>query len=275
MARWTLAWWLVWSSVPCALAQSTSWRFLWRKGQVLDYRVVQETRVTEILGDSRQTTSAEHESRKRWQVLEVAGDGTATLQLTLTALRLEQVRPDGEKWRFDSADAAGSTPALRDALGKFLQQPLAVLRVDARGQVLAVLQNRGPVAFDAEPPFLLVLPPTPLSPGQSWSRTYSLVLPPPWGTGERYQAQQELLCQQVTPEQLLFRLKTVIPHLPANLLERIPLLQKQPIGEVCFDPRQGCMRRARLLTEYHLTDHQGPGSSYQFRSAYLEERVTP
>jgi len=55
------------------------------------------------------------------------------------------------------------------------------------------------------------------------------------------------------------------------VLDRVPLLQLQPQGEIVFDLQAGRLRSATLRVDKELTGHQGEGSSYRFQSVYSEE----
>ena len=59
--------------------------------------------------------------------------------------------------------------------------------------------------------------------------------------------------------------------MPESLLDRVPLLQMQPEGDVVFDMRNGRLQKATLHIEKELTGHQGQGSTYRFQSSYVEE----
>ncbi len=61
--------------------------------------------------------------------------------------------------------------------------------------------------------------------------------------------------------------------MPESLLDRVPLLQLQPEGEVVFDFKEGRLSRASLHIEKELKGHQGEGSSYRFQSTYTEEFI--
>src|SRR5207249_4975021 len=97
---------------------------------------------------------------KRWQVLDVDAAGVATLQLALASLRLETTTPSGGVLLFDSQDADKSDPHMREQLGRFVGQPLALLRMDSQGKVVEVKESKhGPASrFETEPPFVLVFP---------------------------------------------------------------------------------------------------------------------
>ena len=61
--------------------------------------------------------------------------------------------------------------------------------------------------------------------------------------------------------------------MPENALDRVPLLQLQPEGEVVFDIALGRLHSASLKIEKELKGHQGEGSSYKFQSSYTEKYV--
>jgi hypothetical protein len=255
-----------------AQAQDGLCRFHWQKGQVLIYRVEHHTAVTEVLGGNKLETSCQHNGTKRWSVLAVDKDGAATLELSLTALHMEQTRADGEKLLYDSDEPSRSTPGLRESLDKLLGQPLAVLKIAPSGKVLAVIKGDA-ANYESELPFVLILPATIPAVGQSWQRTYKVVLAPPQGTGEQYEATQKYLCKQIEGATRTIALTTSFKSLPASQLDQVPLLQKQPQGEVVFDAANGRLVSAHLVIVRELHNHQGSGSSYHLESNYTEQYV--
>ncbi len=255
-------------------AQGEPWRFRWHKGQALNYQAEQVTTATETTAGTTTETTTRLRHAKTWTVLDVDAAGTALLQMALTALRFEMVTPRGTLL-FDSAELSKSDPQLREQMGRYVGPPLAVLRVDAVGRVLEVKESKhGPASrFEAELPFALVLPAVAPKPGQSWERTYNIVLEPPQGTGEKLAATQRYACKAVNGDVATVTLTTTLKQPPEAAADQMPLLQMQPEGEVEFDTRAGCLRSATLKIEKDLKGHQGEGSSYRFRSTYTEKRV--
>jgi hypothetical protein len=259
---------------PAAPEPTAGWRFRWQPEQVLTYRVEQITAAADTTaGGKVEKTSTRLHLTKRWQVLAVDAAGVATVQKSLTALRLETTRPDGEVLLFDSANPDQSDPQLREQLQRYVEQPLAVLRVDTQGRVVEVLDSKhGPASrFESEPPFLFTLPDAGPSTGQTWERAYRITLDPPQGTGEKYEAVQAYVCKSLAGGAATVALTTVLKTMPESLLDRVPLLQMQPEGELVFDTQAGLLRRAHLRIEKELAGHQGEGSSYRFQSTYTEE----
>jgi hypothetical protein len=258
-----------------AAPAQTAPRFRWQPGQVLTYRVAQVTSASETSDGNSVATSTKLNETKRWQVLAVDAAGTATLQLSLAALRVETTTPKGDAILFDSANLDKSDPAMREQLGRFLGQPLAVLRVDAQGKVVEVKECKyGPASrFESEPPFVVVLPTAPPQTAPTWERSYQVTLEPPQGTGEKYDAVQKYVCKAATPTALTCSVTTLIPKPPAALADQIPLLQMQPEGEIVFDLQSGRLQTARLVIDKELKNYQGDGSCYHFQSSYIEEYV--
>jgi hypothetical protein len=259
--------------VAAAAAPAQTAHFHWQPGRVLTYTVSQVTTASEVVEGTKVETTNKLEETKRWQVLAVDAAGVATLQLSLTALRVETTTPRGDVLLFDSAQPDKSDAQLREQMGRYVGQPLAVLRVDGLGKVVEVKECKyGPASrFESEPPFVITLPGDGLKSGQNWARSYQVTLEPPQGTGEKYQAAQKYVCQSVAAGAATLALTTVLDTQPEALADRVPLLQVQPEGEVVFDTQLGLLRSARLHIDKELKGHQGENSSYHFQSSYSEQ----
>lgn len=261
------------SAVPSAAAQSQpkGWRFQWKVGQQLSYKTEQTTAVVEEVEGKKAETKSTLATTKQWQVTDVAADGTATLSLSLAALRVETTSPTGEVMRFDSADPDKSTPQLKEQMTKYVGAPVAVLRVSDRGKVVEVKECRFGSAsrFESEPPFVLTFPDDVRAP--SWERNYEITVDPPQGTGEKYPTTQKYGCRAVNGNIATVFVRTALGKQPEPLADQIPLLQFQPEGDVQFDFHAGLMKSARLHVQKELKNHQGEGSSYRLESNYQEE----
>lgn len=254
-----------------ARAQAEPWRFRWQKGQSLTYQVDQGTSSIEVASGSKTETTTKLRHVKVWQVHDVDDAGTATVQMSLKSLRFEMTTPRGDLV-FDSAEPSKSDPQLREQMARYVGQPLAVVRVDRYGRVVEVKESKhGPASrYEAEPPFSLVLPVGAPQPGQSWERSYHITLEPPQGAGEKFAAAQRYVCKAVQGTTATLTVATTLKPPPEAAADQIPLLQMLPEGELEFDTKLGCLRKATLKIEKDLTGHQGEGSSYRFRSTYTE-----
>ena len=245
------------------------WQFQWKAGQTLDYRVQHTTSVTEVVQGARVETHSRLDLVKRWKVVEVNAEGVATLELVLTSMRNEQTRPSGETLLFDSKNLDKSTPELRE-MNKFLGKPLAVLRLDRFGRTHEVKLGSA-ARYEAEPPFVLVLPGAAPKQGQAWLRPFNVTLEPPLGAGEKHSAQHRFTCKKIEGNQATVALATEFTKMPDAPQDQLPLLQKATEGEVVFDIGAGRMTRAQLNINKMVENHQGAGSSYHLVSGYTEE----
>ncbi len=247
----------------------------WQTGQVLTYRVEQDTQALEVVGEEKVKTQTSLRLTKRWQVTGVEAGGVATVQLTLLALRYEMTPSGGEPLKFDSATPEQGTPQLREQMGRYVGPVLAVLRVDAQGKVLEVKDSKfGPASrFEAELPFAGILPVAKPVAGQTWERVYKITVEPPQGTGEKYDAVQRYTCKKVEGAAATVAVTTELKAPPQAPADQVTLQQSLPEGEIVFDTRAGRLYSAALHVNRQVKGHQGEGSSYQIQSKYNEQLV--
>jgi hypothetical protein len=257
-----------------ASAQTAPGRLHWQPGQVLTYRVEQNTVASDVVGDSKAETKTRLNLIKRWQVISVDAAGAATLQLSLAMLRLETNTPGGDTLLFDSASPDKNTPELRSQLSGYVGKALALLRVDNQGRVLDVKESKfGPASrYENELPFVGVLPADGPKDGQEWQRDYKITLEPPSGTGEKYDAVQKYVCKSAADGLMTAMMTTDLKATPAAA-EQAPLLQLLPAGEVVFDLKAGRLKSAALKIDKEVKGHQGEGSSYHVQVTYNEEYI--
>lgn len=255
-----------------AQAQNAPWQFRWQKGQVLTYRAEHQTAVFEVAEGNKLESVAKLNLVKRWQVADIDAKGVATLYLVLAGMRNEQKRPNGEVLLFDSANLDKSTPEMREQMGKFIGQTLAILRMDGQGRIIEVKQG-SPSRYEAEHPFLVVFPNIAPAEGQTWLRPFSVTLDPPHGTGEKYEATQRFQCAKIAGGKATLAVTTQFKALPEAAKDQVPLLQKLGEGQLVFDLQNGRMQSVQLNIDRTLQNHLGDGTSYRFQSRYVEELI--
>src|SRR5262245_23384620 len=261
------------AGLSAAPAQTAVWQFRWQAGQVLAYRVEQSMTATEVTNGGTAESKTKLNLAKRWQVLDVDAAGVATLQLSLTALRMETTPPSGDPLVFDSANPDKSEPQLKAQLGRYVNTPLAVLRIDGKGRVVEVKESKfGPASkYETELPFTITLPDGTPQQGQAWERAYKITLEPPQGTGEKFDAVQKCTCKAVAGAAATVAVTAGPKTLPQDPADQAPLLQMQPEGEVVFDVHNGRLHSVSLRIDKELKNQAGEGSSYHFQSTYTEQ----
>lgn len=251
-------------------------RLRWTTGQVLLYRVEHTTEASDVMGESTSSTKSLVKVLKRWQVTSVDALGIATMQMSIVSMAQERTTPSGDVLKFDSAQLEKSTPELKEALSRYLNTPLATLRVDPFGKVLEVKEAKtGAGSFENELPFLIQLPPTGVKVNDLWHRDYKITLPPPLGTGEKHDAVQKYLCKSLSADRATFALSTELKSPPAVPADAIPMWQLMPEGEVVLDVKNGRLHSAKLRIDRSLKNHQGENTSCSFKSSVVIEYVEP
>lgn len=261
---------------PSGPTPATAIRFRWAAGQVHTYRLSQQTVVKETLADEATGRPTTTETRtgltltRRWTVTDVAADGTATLEMTITALRQEIRRPDGSRVVLDSA-----VPEQAKEMAAYLNVPVLVVRVDSQGRLVEVKQAKagGVGRLQAELPFRLTLPDRGPEVGATWQRACTVTLDPPHGTGEQYELIQTYTAQAVKDGVLVVSVRTALKAPPPTVNEQMPLVPLLWAGEVDFHTDSGTYAAARLKAKAELVNHLGEGSKFEYESVLQEERV--
>jgi len=250
-------------------AQTTPASFHWQVGQILNYKVEQTTNESEMVGGNKLESTMKLSEVKRWQVLAVDASGVATVQQSLTSLRIEKTDA-GSTVVFDSAHADKSDPGMNEQLKKYVGTPLATLRIDTQGKVVEVKESKYAPAsrYENELPFSIIFVPTEVQAGLSWMRHYHVTLEPPLGTNEKCAAVQSYTCKEVAGQTARLAVATEVKGKPED---QLALVQFQPAGEIVFDLQAGRLQKARLVIDKELKNHRGDDSSYHFKSSYTEE----
>lgn len=251
-------------------------RFVWAAGDTLTYKVSQTTTVDELTLDegAKKPTAVKTvttlTSTKRWAVKAVGKDGSATLEMTVTALRQEVTQTVGDKKPVnrvvDSADP-------EDAQGMpFLNQVVLTATVDATGRVVEAKSEHKTAAerLEAELPFRMVWPAKMPQANDKWERAFVLKLPPPLGTGEKFDATQTYTYRGMKDVYAVVGMTTAVKDLPADpavVSTVAPVLWE---GDVFFNTKSGRYHGAKLTAAREVANHRGDGTKFTYRSEYTE-----
>lgn len=260
--------------VLASWASAQAPKLRWTAGQVLLYRVEMSTVAFEQVGENKSETKSVIKVTKRWEVTNVATDGTATLNLSLTSMVQQRTTPSGDTIAYDSANPDKSDPHLAKALAGYVGKPLATLRVDTAGRVIEVKDSKSPASsFENELPFVTLMPAQAFAANQTWKRDYKITLAPPLGTGEKYDAVQKCVCKSVTANAAVVTVTTELTNPPKAAADAMPLWQMLPAGEVVYDLGNGRLHAAKLVVDREIKNHQGEGSVCRFASTQTVQWV--
>jgi hypothetical protein len=251
-------------------------RFKWEAGKVLTYRVVQQTVVTETTLDEKTNKPVTGEAKtsltlvRKWTVKDVDKAGVATLEMSITEVKNEFRQPDGTATGVDS-----SKPEDAKTMAAFLNAPIVVVRMDARGQLVEVKEAKGGTAarLHAELPFRVVLPDAAVAANATWDRPFAVKLDPPHGTGESYDFVQKYTSKGAKDGLFTVGVETALKVAPKGVSEQVPLVPMLWTGDVYFNTAAGKYHAARLRVKSELVNHQGEGTKFVYESSYAEDAV--
>ena len=251
-------------------------RFVWQKNAATTYRVIQTTTVQETTLDEQSkkpvdiTTVTKSTIGKKWVVKAVETDGSATLEMITTALKQEINQTAGDAKPvlrvFDSGNADDAKAM------SFLNKPIFTLKVDPMGKISEV-KSDNPIAGDrlqADLPFKLHLPDAAPMANSTWERTFELKLPPPLGTGEKFDATQKYTFRGMNKDFAIVGVTTALKAPPddaAVMPAIVPMLWE---GDVFFNAKTGQYHGAKLAIKKEIANHQGEGTKFRYTSEYTE-----
>ncbi len=251
-------------------------RFVWQKDATSTYQVVQTTTVQETTLDEQTkkpvdiATVTKLTIGKKWVVKSVDTDGGATLEMITTALKQEITQTVGaakpEVRLLDSTN-----PADAKAM-PFLNKAIFTLKVDPLGKI-ADVKSENPGAADrlqADLPFKLHLPDAAPMANSAWERAFELKLPPPLGTGEKFDAVQKYTFRGMNKDFAIIGVTSALKTPPedAALMPAIaPMLWE---GDVFFNAKTGQYHGAKLAIKKEIANHQGEGTKFRYTSEYTE-----
>jgi hypothetical protein len=263
-------------------AEPAPLRFRFQAGESYTFAVTQKTTVAETTRDEQTGklatagTVTKLALTRKWDVKAVDEKGVATLDMAITAMRQEIIRPgpldrDG-KPTADTVVVDSATPEGQKQMAEYLGKPIVTVKLDARGQLLDAKAAGGtPDRLAAELPFRVALPEQPPAANAAWVRPFAVKLAPPLGTGESYDAAQAYSVKGTAAGgYTVIGLTTTLKTPPKDAAEWPPLVPLLWEGEVYFHAETGRYAGARLGVKKEIPNHQGEGTKFVYQSEYTE-----
>lgn len=251
-------------------------KFSWTVDQELSFQVNQTTTVHEDSIDEQSkkpvkiSTVTKMKSTKIWHVKAVNESGAATLEMRITAMSQEMTQTVGEKPAvvkvMDSAnpeDAKAMT---------FLNKPVLTVQVSDRGEILDT-ESENPGSTDrlrVELPFRSTLPTAAMAVNSSWERNFDLKLPPPMGTGEKFEGNHKFTYKGMNAEFAVVGLSTTLKTTPKDLAIMPAVLPVLWEGDVFFNTKTGCYHGAKLKVKQEIPNFHGEDTKFVYESEYTE-----
>jgi hypothetical protein len=271
---------VLFAGVACgsfAFAQeATTLRFKWTADEVRKYKVAQTTTVNETSIDEQTkkpvqiVTTTKIAVTKQWTVKAVDQNGTATLELAITALRQEITQTQGDEKPvnkiLDSANAEDAKAM------PFLGKPSLTVKMDALGQVIEAKAGNENAAdrLQVELPFRITLPTDAVKADAKWDRAFTMKLPPPLGTGEKFNGTQTYKYRGSNGDAGVVGVSTEMKTQPEDAALMPALAPALWEGDVFINLKTGAYLGAKLTTKKEIPNHQGDGTKFVYQSEYTE-----
>ena len=248
-------------------------KYHFKPGQVLDYQSKQSSSFnTTIQGQSFKTTSELH-MVKRWKVLDVSEDRSASVEVT--NLEIQMHRNDGNRIiDFDNRDPE-KQPAEFANLLSMIGKPLGVVTVSPAGTVSEVkrLIEANGVDIGLGSVFL-PLPEKPVAIGDQWQRNYTLTVTRANQEVKKFQVRQKYTLEGVEGAIATVRYKTVLLDPINDPQLEVQLAQQQPAGSFEFDLQGGIVVSHSQDLEKTVIGCFGPGTAMELTIRF-RERLRP
>jgi hypothetical protein len=253
-------------------------RLQWTEGQVQQYKVLQTTTVAETSIDEQTkkpikiSTVTKLALTKQWTVKSVDGKGNATLELSISAFRQEISQTTNGETQNKVVDSANAEDAKAMA---FLNKVAVTATIDATGKVTEAKADN-PLAMErlqAEPPFRVLLPTEAVKVGTTWDRAFQIKLPPPAGTGEKFDLLQKCNFKGISQDFAVIGTTTELKTTPDDMAVMPALVASLWEGDVFVNAKTGAYHGAKLTAKKEIANHQGEGTQFNFQSEYTEVRA--
>jgi hypothetical protein len=254
-------------------------RYRWQPGQELTYSSEQITTVVETTVEDGSPATALIATRvamtRHWTVRSVEPDGTATLELTITAMKRMIARPgprdrDGNP-TIDRTIVDSATEDGRRQMAGFLGKPV-VVKVDGRGQVRKVTTGSGDAP--GEDVLIPVVFPESRPAGGTWDWSYPISSPLPSSDGGgNFEARRRYSIRGEIDGTMTIDLSTELKSPPNDPADRVALLPQLWQGEVTFHRATGRYTGATLAVKREVASHKGEGSRFVYESRFTERLV--
>ena len=280
---------IVLTTVSSAAGQGTTLQYHWSAGQEERYRTTQKTvaTISGMPGADTQTVEQTMAQTTAMKVIAVGADGSATIQQTFEAMRMEMTTPNGTIV-FDSAVkeppsdpmvagmAAVLTGMVGEAITIVLKPDGEVVKVEGMGRIFERMSAKLPAEVTNSPMVASLkgalsdegmrrtveqsfglFPDKPVATGETWTRT-SEVVQPVIGTINTLQTAR-LQAVETTGGSAMARIGIVVAikqsaEAPAaGAPMKITMGEAKGTGEITFDVTKGRIQRTTMEMDMPMT----------------------
>lgn len=251
-------------------------RYKFEPGQVIRYRASIYDDYDVSIGGADDQPHSHADSIKQYEVIRVADDGTATIELMYEWARMDIAQNGGAAtWDSRTGDDPG---VLFEGMSKIVGKRHLRLQVTPNGEISHVqpLLNEKQSAEDVTADFLIPLPHEPIKVGAIWKREDSVPLKVPGSPQLRqdFRIQRRYFLRSVDKGVATIDLKTKVLTPVNDPQFELQLHRRQPTGEIRIDLNRGILLSRTLTQKAQVVNFSGP-SRLDFQQSQKDQFIEP
>lgn len=255
-----------------AAAETYTLRYKLRQGEQIRTRVSQLATIETTISGSSQTTQMISLSTKLWRIKSVDAAGKITFEHLVEDVDMRNEMSGRQEVRYNSQTDKKAPPGYED-VAKSLNTPLAVVTIDASGNVVSRDEKHRP-AIDASGSVLVMpLPKEAVAIGYVWNLPGEVTVPLEDGSVKTIQTRQRYDLEEVKDGIATISVETQILTPVSNPKIRAQLIQRLWKGHIRFDIDAGRMVGQRTDLDERVLGFSGPESSMHYVARFTEELV--
>jgi hypothetical protein len=261
------------ASADDVAGDSARLEYRFRRGETVTMAVSHRARTETTISGATQWTDTATDSTKRWKVIEVDGEGRATIEHSVDDVTMSSRSSDQGELRFTSKGEDPAPPGY-ETVRQNLGVPLSRVVIDRAGRVLSRTELR-PTPPSASGDLMVVpLPDGPVEVGTEWTVPQEVVVEVPGGPRRAVRTRQRYRLESIRDDVAVIAIDTTVltpvddPRLESRLLERIW------DGSIAFDIPSGRVIRRSTGMDRRVVGFSGQESSVRYKSSLEEEIVS-
>lgn len=261
-------------------AEKHTLRYQFKTGEKVYWEVAHRARIRSTAGGSTQVVETSSDSLKVWKVENIDDKGQITLVHQVDRVLMRHKFAGRAETVVEIPSPSGKSPPVGyEQMADDVGVPLTRVVMDARGAVVSredLRKKKRPGATAQDSPITMLLPPSAVAVGESWSQETSVTAPRRDGTFKRVKLEQRFTLKEVKDGIAAIALESIIltpvhePEVQAHLA------QSKTKGTIKFDLQAGRVIEQDLgLDEEVIGYPLGEASSMhyviRFTEKYLRE----
>ena len=244
-------------------------RYKFTPGEVVRWNVEHKARVRTTVQGSTQTADTTSISVKRWQIEDVAEDGSVSYVHWVDRVDMRQQLTGREAQRYNS-ETDSQAPVGYEDVAKAVGVPLTAITIDAQGNVKR-REEKHPQPGAGNGPVTIPLPAEAVPAGHTWTREHDLHVRLADGSVKTIQTRQQFRLKKVENGVATIGVATQFLTPVRDPQIQVQLIQHDTSGTVRFDIDAGRVVWQQTELDKRVVGFSGQSSSMHYVTRFTEK----